>query len=375
MREQAGSSGKSARPGAPPPGLAGAGTAAGLPGGSSEIACLPRWADSLVRAAAEAGEDTQAALRLAARYGTMLPLPGGGETARRWAALAAVAERNLTAARVMEAHSDALAILAEAGLPVPGGTWGVFAAETAPHRLEASGPDAATVLTGVKPWCSLAGQLDHALVTAHCGDRRRLYRVSLREGGVTVSRPDGWVARGLRTVTSVAVTFDRAPAEPVGDPGWYLARPGFAWGGMGVAACWHGGARGLLAVLLRAAAERGDDLTAMHAGLGDAAVWASAASLGRAAALIDAGHAAGEAGQLLGLRVRAVTASAAERAIREAGHALGPAPLAFDEEHARRVADLELYVRQHHAERDLSRLGSAASASTAVPGRETGPAD
>jgi hypothetical protein len=41
------------------------------------------------------------------------------------------------------------------------------------------------------------------------------------------------------------------------------------------------------------------------------------------------------------------------------GHALGPAPLAFDEDHARRVADLELYLRQHHAERDLARLGEA----------------
>jgi hypothetical protein len=60
--------------------------------------------------------------------------------------------------------------------------------------------------------------------------------------------------------------------------------------------------------------------------------------------------------------VRAVVAGAAERAIRQVGHALGPAPLAFDEEHARRVADLELYVRQHHAERDLARLGAAITA-------------
>jgi alkylation response protein AidB-like acyl-CoA dehydrogenase len=373
MQEQTGASGRSATAGAALPSVPEAAPAAGLPGGSSDIGLLPGWAGPLARASARAGEDIPAALRLAARYGVVLPQPGGGETARRWAALAEVAERSLTVARVLEAHSDALAILAEAGLPAPGGTWGVFAAEAAPHRLEASGPDDATVLTGVKPWCSLADQLDHALVTAHCGGQRRLYRVSLRGSGVTVSRPEGWVARGLRTVTSVAVRFDRAPAEPVGGPGWYLTRPGFAWGGMGVAACWHGGARGLLAALLRAAAERGDDLTAMHAGLADAALWASAASLGRAAALIDAGQAAGDAGQVLGLRVRAVTASAAERAIRQAWHALGPAPLAFSEEHARRVADLELYVRQHHAERDLARLGSAASSAVA-PARETGPA-
>jgi len=342
---------------------------------SCDFSDLPRWAGPLIEASAKAGEDAGVALRLARKYGVLLPQPGGGQTAQRWAVLAAVAERSLTAARVLEAHSDALAILAEAGAPAPAGTWGVFAAEAAPHRLEASGPDDKTVLNGVKPWCSLAGQLDYALVTAHTGDERRLYQVGLRDVGVTVDPPARWVARGLRTVTSVAVRFDRTPAEPVGEPGWYLTRPGFAWGGMGVAACWHGGARGLLAALLRAAAERGGDLTAMHAGLTDAAVWASAAVLVRAAALIDAGQAGGSAGEVLGLRVRAVAASAAERAIRQAGHALGPAPLAFDEDYARRMADLELYVRQHHAERDLARLGTAASAGLAAPGGETGSRD
>ena len=55
------------------------------------------------------------ALKLAGDYGRLLPLPGGGQTGERWAVLAAVGERNLTVARVLEAHSDALAILAEAG--------------------------------------------------------------------------------------------------------------------------------------------------------------------------------------------------------------------------------------------------------------------
>ena len=86
---------------------------------------------------------------------------------------------------------------------------------------------------------------------------------------------------------------------------------------------------------------------------------ASEAVLVDAAALIDAGQAGGSAGQVLDLRVRAAVADAVERTIRQVGHALGPAPLAFDEEHARRVADLELYVRQHHGERDLARLGAA----------------
>jgi hypothetical protein len=41
------------------------------------------------------------------------------------------------------------------------------------------------------------------------------------------------------------------------------------------------------------------------------------------------------------------------------GRALGPGPLAHDAEHAQRVADLTVYVRQSHAERDLAALGAA----------------
>jgi len=323
---------------------------------------LPGWAGPLVASSRAAGEDTGCALHLARRYGTLLPQPGGGQTARRWAVLAAVAEQNLTAARVLEAHSDALAILAEAGAPPPDGTWGVFAAEAEAHRLTASagpgGPGGPVTLTGVKPWCSLAGQLDNALVTAHGPDGRQLYRVSLRDPAVTVDPPDGWVARGLRTVTSVAVRFSGAAAEPVGAPGWYLTRPGFAWGGMGVAACWYGGALGLRAAIAAAAARRGSELTSMLLGATDISLYGCLSAFGRAASQVDSGAARGTAGELLGLRLRSLAAAAAEQALRNAGHALGPAPLAFDEEHARRAADLELYIRQHHAERDLARLGS-----------------
>ena len=312
-----------------------------------------------MEASRSCGEDAAAAVKLAECYGLLLPQPGRGLTAQRWAVLAAAGEHNLTVARVLEAHSDGLAILAEAGEPVPGGTWGVFAAEAAPHRLQAGSQNGRTVLTGVKPWCSLAGLLDAALVTAHAGNARQLFRVSLRDPSVTAGPPQTWVARGLRNVTSSAVRFDGTPAEPVGAPGWYLERPGFAWGGMGVAACWDGGARGLRATLARKSAQRTGELAALHVGVVDSELHAAEAVLAGAAALVDAGKADGMAGEVLALRVRAVVANAVERTIRQVGHALGPAPLAFDEDHARRVADLELYVRQHHAERDLAQLGSA----------------
>jgi alkylation response protein AidB-like acyl-CoA dehydrogenase len=322
-------------------------------------ALLPAWASPLIDASRESGEDIDMALRLAGQYGTALPLPGRGHTAARWSVLSAVAAANLTVARVLEAHSDALAILGEASAPADAGhTWGVFAAEAPGQRLEAERDGDRVVLTGTKPWCSLAEHLDAALVTAHVDGDRQLFSVDLRHPSVSPEPAVHWVARGLRTVTSAPVTFDRTPAQPIGPPGWYLTRPGFAWGGIGVAAAWHGGAVGLFETLRRASAARRGELAALPVGIIDVALHASAASLAEAAARIDAGEADGAAGRLLAYRVRGVVADAVERTMQQVGHALGPAPLAFDEDHARRVADLQLYVRQHHAERDLAALGA-----------------
>ena len=56
--------------------------------------------------------------------------------------------------------------------------------------------------------------------------------------------------------------------------------------------------------------------------------------------------------------MRQVVADAVEETLTRVGHNLGPGPLTGEEAHARRVADLTVYVRQHHAERDLARLGA-----------------
>ena len=50
--------------------------------------------------------------------------------------------------------------------------------------------------------------------------------------------------------------------------------------------------------------------------------------------------------------------AAATEVMSRVGRALGAGPLCHDEAHARRVADLTVYLRQHHAERDLAQLGT-----------------
>ncbi|CAD6003241.1 acyl-CoA dehydrogenase family protein [Agreia sp. COWG] len=310
--------------------------------------------------AREVGGEAGPAIRLALEIGEVAPLPGRGETTELFALLRDVASADLTAARIVEAHLDARAILAEAGRVPRAGGWGVFAAEGPGVRLDATEGGDGFTLTGTKPWCSVAGSLDRALVTAHTAPgHRRLFEVDLHAHGVTV-REGGWAALGLSNVPSGPVDFDGVPAVPVGADDWYLERPGFAWGGIGVAACWLGGARGLASRLWAGATAPGrepDQIALMHLGAVDASIFAAQAVLDEAARLIDAGHAVGAGGKLLADRVRVVTASTVEDVLRRAAHSLGPAPLAHEADHARRVADLELYVRQHHAERDEASLG------------------
>lgn len=321
----------------------------------------------VARAAVEAAEgaraaagDAGAAIESARTLGSQVPYPGEGRTSAVWSLLATVAAADLTVARVVEPHLDALAILRQAGLPAaPDAVYGVYAAERPGFTVGSVERDGATVLEGVKPWCSLAGSVDRALVTAHTGEGRRLFSIDLHDPGAQ-ALPGMWHALGLAAVESGDLRLTAVPAEPVGEPGWYLQRPGFAWGGIGVAACWYGGAVAVAERLLDVTHGREPDQLALAAlGEADRLLHGARLSLTAAARDIDAGRAVGASGALLAARVRGIVAVAAERVLVLAGHALGPAPLTLDEEHARRVADLTVYLRQHHAERDDARLGAA----------------
>ncbi|MDC7122685.1 acyl-CoA/acyl-ACP dehydrogenase [Cellulomonas fimi] len=298
-------------------------------------------------------------------------VPGAGGTARLWERLATLAAADLAVARAVEPHLDARAILAQAGAAPTvvdaRATWGVYAAEGPGVRLDAVEDGDGWRLRGVKPWCSLADRLDAALVTAHLPDGGRgLFAVALRTPRVALG-DEPWSARGLVEIPSTSVRFDDVPAEPVGGPGWYLTRPGFWWGGIGVAACWYGGAVGVARRLADAA--RGSDAPLLHVHLGavDQGMQSARRALAEAAALVDGGSLDADAGRLLAKRVRGTVARVCEDVLLRAGHALGPAPLALEPEHAKRVADLQLYVRQHHAERDDASLGAALATSPGSP--------
>lgn len=268
------------------------------------------------------------------------------------------------AARVAEAHVDAVAILHELGgkPPESGQLWGVWAAESPDAVLTATDVNGAFTLTGTKVWCSGAGFCTHALVTARLEDGTRgLFAVQVTDPTVK-PLPSTWWNAGMAGSDTRPVQFTNTHAVAVGDPGDYLTRPGFWHGAIGVAACWLGGARRVACPLYRCAkSESADAYSLAHLGAVDAALAASDAILNAAAAQIDADpfDRAGTA-QLLARRVRAVVEHAVDEAITRTGRALGPGPLCQDGRHAQRVADLSIYIRQSHAERDLAELGRLA---------------
>lgn len=294
-----------------------------------------------------------------------LPLPASGYTIERWQGLARLAEDDIAAARIAEAHVDAVAILDELGgkPPEPNQLWGVWAAEGPEVKVTATNVAADEfVLNGTKVWCSGAGFCANALVTAHLSaGTRGLFAVTLTDPGVK-PLPSTWWNPGMAGSDTRSVQFNNVRATLVGEPGDYLTRAGFWHGGVGVAACWLGGARRVADPLYRSAgSESADAYVLAHLGAVDAALAAGDAMLAAAAAQIDADpfDRAGAA-QLLARRVRAVVEHAVDEAITRTGRALGPGPLCQDGRHAQRVADLSIYIRQSHAERDLAELGRLA---------------
>lgn len=283
-----------------------------------------------------------------------LPLPGSGATLDRFRALAALGVDDPVRARLGEGHVDAVAILAELDGPAPGEhVWGVWAAK--PDSVVAETVRDGWVLTGDRPWCSGAGVCTRALVTARAPDGIRLFAVDPRDD-TAVPLEGTWPAVGMAASDTRTVRFLRTPGVAVGGPGSYTQRPGFTHGGIGVAACWYGGAAGIAGRLLSGTRTGLDDPFAIaHLGSLDAALAGAAVLLREAATRIDADP--GQPCPLLAARTRAVVEAAAWTCLDAVGRALGAEPLGHDRSHARRVADLTVYLRQSHAERDLAALG------------------
>lgn len=288
-----------------------------------------------------------------------LPLPGHGATAIRHQALRRWGQMDLSLARIAEAHTDALAILAEAGCAAsPDALYGVWASDGPASRLNAQRMDNARWrLEGMKQFCSGATFLEAVLVSAYDGADVLLFEVSLQEPGIRALASQ-WKSAALSDTATVAVEFsgvEVADAKQLGGPNWYLRRPGFWHGAIGPAACWAGGALCLIEAAGRL--RRKDPHSRAQLGALQALGWNFHTILEQSSLEIDADplDRAGEA-RVRALKVRHLIERACTEVLDRFGRATGPELLAHDEQVARQYGALALYIRQCHAERDLETI-------------------
>ncbi|HET6295105.1 MAG TPA: acyl-CoA dehydrogenase family protein [Kribbella sp.] len=284
-----------------------------------------------------------------------LPDPGTGRTAERWMALLDLGRTDLALARLAEGHTDATSILRQAGqVPDPDALYGVWAARSGGTGAVLKGDR----LGGTIRFCSGAHSVDRALIAAIAenGDSI-LVDQPLATPGIT--RDAGtWQPLGMDASDSPDVSFDDVAAgNQVGEPGFYTGRPGFWWGGGGVAAVWFGGSLGLVERTqdFITGGKGPDDHQLAHLGELQTSLAATGALLRETAATIDADPTAD-----LMLRIWMLRAGAEQTAravVDRVPRMVGPTPLSRDRSFSQALADLQLYVRQHHAERDYAALG------------------
>lgn len=309
-----------------------------------------------------------------------LPLPGRGRTAERHMRLFDIARRQpVSVARLVEAHTDATAILAEGDrAPRPGALYGVWASagpsddacvrQRTPAHVVWSMTD--LVIVGTKPFASGLGCVTRALVTASLGGAAGrpasvLVDVDVRSANTVTFDTTHWSTPALADAATGAVAFRDHPVgeqDIVGAPGWYLDRAGFWHGACGPAACWAGAAAGLV----DAAESLVDDNPHRRAHLGAlrSDLWALEAVLVTAGDQIDAQPTDTTAGHRRALAVRHHVERTVADVLDRFGRAFGPRPFAHDADLNQRWLDTHLYTRQDHGERDLEQLGRLGDGST-----------
>ena len=292
-----------------------------------------------------------------------LPGPGIGHTALRHRRIFEAGREDLSLAKLAEAHWDAVAILREAGRePVPEARYAVWASEAPGRELTLLPTAKGQVLSGTKQFCSGAGLVHRALITAGSAESL-LLEVDLEAApdrlGIDGS---GWQVDAFRMTHTASLTFHEYPVSAVlGKANWYTERPGFWQGACGPAAAWAGGAAGLADYVL--ASKRDDPHTLAHLAAMQANVWAMQCYLEQAAAEFDRSPQANA--MVRALEVRHLIEQACTGTLRRFARCMGPAPLAKDADMSRRYAELDLFLRQSHAERDLEALGRALRAAAA----------
>jgi hypothetical protein len=294
--------------------------------------------------------------------GSNMPLPGSGSTWERFTTLARWSSIDLSLGRLCEGHGDAVAILAEADMKPYDlhASYGVWAARGSRSKTIAERVGRGWQLSGTKEFCSGSSILDRALVTAETPLGYLLFDVAVKDV-VAASHDDSWPTTGMAESTSLTLDFGGAvveDAQVVGPADFYTHRPGFWFGGAGVAACWYGGAVGLVNDLVDSLSPEPNEHVLADLGLAVSSLESMRCVLKSVAQGFDDDPAdESRQAQFRALVARQVVHDCATDVLARVASAGGARPLCHNEVESRRAADLYVYLAQHHGGADAAALG------------------
>ena len=207
-------------------------------------------------------------LRRVGALGAPLPRHAGGLGAGcepEGAALIAgmlrlIGQGHLATGRLFEGHVNAIKLVAAYGTPAQmrsvasdvqaGQLFGLWVTEVPPGLRVVDG-----VLRGGKVFCSGAGCVARALVTAQLGAGAPVMAVVALDDGAR-GQPSAMRLQGMRAAVTGAVDLTGLPAEIVGQPGDYLRQPAFSAGAWRTSAVTLGGLEALVGHVRRELRER-----------------------------------------------------------------------------------------------------------------------
>lgn len=268
-----------------------------------------------------------------------------------------VARVDLCLARLVEGHADAMRILEQAGVDPQPGVYGVWASRSAGTGLAARETAGGWQLDGQLRFASGADLIDRALIPGWIdADHHQLFDVAV--DGLQFDETS-WVSAGMDASRSLSAdVVSHHVSDRIGGLDFYLERPGFLAGGLGPAAVWLGGADQVADLVvwgLRRFPVTGQQTWRL--GQMQQAISMAEAEIERAVRLLDAGQPPPSA---LIASARTAAARAGDVVANQAPVIVGPGGLSRTARLARALADLAMYVRQHHMDKELEAAGRRA---------------
>lgn len=302
---------------------------------------------------------TELTRSMISQYGASLPFPGEGDSLSRWQTFMAMGATDLSAAKIVESHFDALAIIHEAEMKPFSGIYGVWASKFGGRHLRGEF-DAKTKLwtiTGQVAFASGASFIDYALIPVETKDGEILFQIPSSTIQIEQVDASTWHTPGMMETDTawVKIVAQLPETHAVGNPGFYLQRRGFWIGGSGVAAVWLGAAQKVFETWQTLSSKRGRADPFEQAARAECFVdlkCCSAVFL-QAAALIDDPNTDVSQLQREALMIRHLVDRTANRLLEQALRHLGPASMIAHADHSKRCLDLQIFTRQCHGERDL----------------------